>query len=209
MGILNRTSAAPDGGAKERQGTRTDLQHPGPGNQKSARVRDAVGEALGVSDAIAPTPEAPATVEVASPTPPPAPPEPLPEAVDAVALLEAENADLRAQINNRALDDAIAEANRMVKLADPSDVLRYLDRADLCDADGRADVDRVVAAVSRLAAERPYLRARETPRAGSADGRTGSSWPAQLTIADIATMSPEQIDAARRGGLLNRAMGLD
>lgn len=128
---------------------------------------------------------------------------------DRVVAIEDENAELRAQIRQRDLDDFIAAANSMVDLVDPSDVYKFIDMAEMCDSDGSPCRNRVAAAMSQLAADKPYLKRPFRPAPGSADGGRRGTGRAQLSIADIATMSPEQIEAARRGGLLNRAMGIE
>lgn len=122
----------------------------------------------------------------------------------------------------RAKDDALAAANTRIlsaevraaaagKLNDPADALAYLDLSSFeVGDDGSVDSDAIGSAISDLISKKPYLAAQGSRFQGSADGgaRNDASKPAQLTRADLARMTPEQItDAEAKGqfdGLLGR-----
>lgn len=121
-----------------------------------------------------------------------------------------------AQEAQRVRDEALAAANQRIlkaevraaatgKLADPADALQFLDLSKLeVSADGEVDSAAVAAAIDDLVQSKPYLAAQGGPRfQGNADGGTRKETrPAQLTRADLARMSPAEIDQARVDGRL-------
>ena len=122
--------------------------------------------------------------------------------------LKAEVAELAAarEAEARARREAEVRAAAAGKLADPSDALRLL------DVDSLDTPDAINAAVAALVESKPYL-AGGTPKRfeGSADaGPRGDEVlkPRQLSRGDLASMSPQQIEAARAAGQLNDLMGI-
>ena len=133
---------------------------------------------------------------------------------------EAEHA--AAQESQRVKDEALSGANaRILKsevkaaakgvLADPKDAYKFLDLDSFeVDSDGNVDESAIATALADLIAQKPYLAAQGGQRfKGTADGgaRTDASKPSQLAQADMARMSPEQIDAAHREGRFDDLLG--
>ena len=112
--------------------------------------------------------------------------------VEAGALAKANERILKAEVR----------AAAAAKLADPADALRFLDLSVFeVGTDGDVDGAAVAAAIDDLIKNKPYLAAQGKRFEGGADGGArNESAPAQLTRADLARMSPEQIDAAMREG---------
>lgn len=97
------------------------------------------------------------------------------------------------------------------KLADPSDAHKFLDLDSFeVDDDGNVDEDEIADAIDDLIKEKPYLAAQGGRRfKGSADGGTRKeARPKQVSRADLARMTPEQINKAREAGQLNDLMGI-
>lgn len=97
------------------------------------------------------------------------------------------------------------------KLADPSDAYKFLDLASFeVDDDGNVDEDEIADAIDELIKEKPYLAAQGGRRfKGSADGGTRKeARPKQVSRADLARMTSEQINKAREAGQLNDLMGI-
>jgi hypothetical protein len=128
-----------------------------------------------------------------------------------------------AQEAQRVKDEAIAAANERIKkaevraaaagkLSDPADALRFLDLSNIeVSADGEVDSAAVASAIEDLVKSKPYLAAQGGQRfQGTADGgaRTDATQPSQLSRADLASMSPEQIVAAKAAGQLNDLLGV-
>jgi hypothetical protein len=92
------------------------------------------------------------------------------------------------------------------KLTDPADAFQFLDLDEFeVDDDGNVDEDEIAEAIENLLSKKPYLAVQDGKRfKGSADGgaRKGSR-PKQLTRADLAGMTPQQIDAAHKAGQLD------
>lgn len=121
----------------------------------------------------------------------------------------------------RVKDEALAAANDRIlkaevralaagKLADPQDALRFLNLSEFeVGSDGEIDGAVIGAAISDLIQSKPYLAAQGEKRfQGGADGgaRNDANKPSQLTQADLARMSPEEISAAYDGGRLSNLM---
>lgn len=114
----------------------------------------------------------------------------------------------------RVKDEAIAAANQRIlsaeiraaaagKLNDPSDALAYIDPTSFeVGEDGSVDSAAISAAIADLVTKKPYLAAQGSRFQGSADGgaRKDDTRPAQLTRADMARMTPQQIDDAFKKG---------
>ena len=96
-------------------------------------------------------------------------------------------------------------------LADPADAYKFLDLDSFeVDDDGNVDEAAIAQALKDLVASKPYLAAQGGSRfKGTADGgaRTDASRPSQLTRADMARMSPEEIDAAHTEGRFTDLLG--
>lgn len=127
-----------------------------------------------------------------------------------------------AQEAQKVKDEALSSANqRILKsevkaaakgvLADPQDAYKFLDLSTFeVDSDGNVDEAVIAKALTDLVAEKPYLGAQGGQRfKGAADGgvRTDTTKPSQLTRADMAGMSPEQIDAAHNEGRFSDLLG--
>lgn len=96
------------------------------------------------------------------------------------------------------------------KLADPMDAHRFLDLASFeVDDDGNVDEGEIADAIDDLIKEKPYLAAQGGRRfKGSADGGARKeARPKQVSRAELARMTPEQINQAREAGRLNDLMG--
>ena len=154
-------------------------------------------------------------------------------ALDAEKAAKAELEALRAQIagkeaehaaeveKQKARDEALSAANRRIlsaelraaakgKLADPSDAGLYidLDSFEVSD-DGEVDTDALSSAIDELLSRKPHLAATGRRFSGDADGgaRAGDPQKRQLTERDLESMTPAQINAARKNGQLNKLMG--
>lgn len=126
----------------------------------------------------------------------------------ALAAREVEAAAL-AKANDRILKAEIRAA-AAAKLADPADALRFLDLSAFeVGADGDVDGSAVASAIDALISSKPYLAAQGKRFQGEADGgaRNDSSGPSQLTRADMARMTPAQIDAAFNEGRFKDVLG--
>lgn len=129
---------------------------------------------------------------------------------------------------NQSEQDAVARANKKIlrsevkaaaagKLNDPADAYRFLDLDQFeVSEDGDVDEDEIAAAIAELIESKPYLaKTQENTDAqgerrfkgGAGQGVKTSSGPKQLTEADLDRMSPEQINEARKKGLLNNLLG--
>jgi hypothetical protein len=122
---------------------------------------------------------------------------------------EAEQAAL-AKVNDRIKKSEVKAAAKGV-LADPQDAYKFLDLDSFeVDNDGNVDEDAIAHALADLVKNKPYLSAQGGQRfKGTADGgaRNDASRPSQLTKADMARMSPEEIDAAHNEGRFTSLLG--
>lgn len=126
-----------------------------------------------------------------------------------------------AQEAQRVKDEALAAANdRIIRsevkaaakgaLADPADAYKFLDLSEFeVDDNGNVDEGQIAKAIETLVTEKPYLAAQGKRFQGSADGgaRNDTSKPTQLSRSDLAGMTPESIDKARKAGQLADLMG--
>lgn len=97
------------------------------------------------------------------------------------------------------------------KLADPADALMFLDTSEFdVDENGEVDADAINDAIDDLIARKPHLGVPDTRRfqGGADQGAQAHQKVAQLTRDQLSTMSPEQIDAARKNGQLDRILGV-
>lgn len=125
------------------------------------------------------------------------------------------------QEKQRVKDEALAAANRRIasaelraaakgKLADPSDAALFInvDEIDVND-DGEVDTDALNTAIDDLLSRKPHLAATARRFNGDGDGgaRPGDPGKKQLTDADLDSMTPAQINQARKNGQLERLLG--
>lgn len=138
------------------------------------------------------------------------------------AKLEGREAEFEQEKAQREADAAaIEKANQRIlqaeiraaakgELADPDDALLYLDLSSFeVGDDGAVDTEAVTVAINDLTEKKPYLAAQGGKRfQGGADGgaREGAT-AAQLSKADLAGMTPEEINTARTEGRLNSLLG--
>lgn len=119
--------------------------------------------------------------------------------------------DARTRFNTRILRSEI-KAAAAGKLADPADAYRFLDLAQFeVSDDGEVDEDEIADAIKDLIEKKPYLAATQSERRnrGSADGGVRKEHsPSQLTRADLARMSPQEIVKADAQGRLDKLKGL-
>ena len=139
------------------------------------------------------------------------------------AAAEGKQAEFEAQQKAREVEAAaLAKANERIlkaevraaataKLADPQDALRFLDLSAFeVGADGEIDSAAVASAIDDLIKSKPYLAAQGKRFEGTADGgaRKDATKVAQLTRADMAGMTPEQIsDAFDKGQFADLTSG--
>lgn len=99
------------------------------------------------------------------------------EATERVAAQEAELAEHRAWRLDRAIVDANVGTMGLPRLADPSDLMTFTDRAELVDDAGQPDPARISAAIEALIARKPHLAAGFGRMGGAWDGAAGGSNP--------------------------------
>ena len=95
-------------------------------------------------------------------------------------------------------------------MADPLVSRRLLGLDDIpLTESGDIDSAAIADAVSRLTESKPHLAVSATRPAGDVDqgARPGGTRPAQLSRADLKTMSPEQITVAGEEGRMNELLG--
>lgn len=111
-------------------------------------------------------------------------------------------------LRDRVMDKIEAKAR---KFADSEDAAAILLRShqveDFIDS-GKVDVAAIAEALDELADAKPHLLARNGSNGGSFDtGRGKQRDKAQLSRDDLKNMTPQQIEAARKAGKLDRLMG--
>lgn len=140
------------------------------------------------------------------------------------AKLDGKEAEHKAQTEaQRIQDEALGKANERIlkaevranaasKLADPADALRFIDLSEFeVGSDGEVDSSAIAQAIDDLITSKPYLAAQSGGRfQGSADAgaRNDASKVAQLTRADMGSMTPEAIEAARVAGQFDTLLGI-
>jgi hypothetical protein len=125
------------------------------------------------------------------------------------AKRETERAALE-KANDRIRKSEVKAAAKGV-LADPQDAYKFLDLESFeVDDDGNVDEDAIAKALDDLVKSKPYLAAQGGRKfQGSADGgaRNDATKVAQLTQADMARMTPEQIAEAHDKGQFDDLTG--
>jgi len=154
-------------------------------------------------------------------------------ALDEAKAAKAERDALKAQLEGRdqeyaaeqekqrVKDEALAAANRRIlsaelraaakgKLADPTDAALYIDLNEFeVSDDGEVDSDALASAIDDLIARKSHLAADSRRFDGAADqGAKGTQRLTQLSATDLDSMSPAEINSARREGRLNKVLGI-
>lgn len=110
-----------------------------------------------------------------------------------------------AQVNQRYVRSEVKAAAKG-KLSDPGDAFKFLDLKQFeVSEDGEVDGDAINTAIDDLLNKKPYLGAQRARAEGSGEGgaRSGDAGSLkQLSRADLATMTSEQILAAKDKGQL-------
>ena len=117
--------------------------------------------------------------------------------------------ELTASFNDR-LKRSEVKAAAAVNFSDPTDALKFLDLSKVqITESGEVNTSDVQDLLDGLLADKPYLSAQRgkvvSPDAGA---RKGVGAAVQLTIAQVRSMAPEAIEAARRAGQLNTIQGI-
>ena len=124
------------------------------------------------------------------------------------AKRETEQAAL-AKANDRILKSEVKAAAKGV-LADPQDAYKFLDLESFeVDNDGNVDEDAIAKALADLITKKPYLAAQGGKRfQGTADGgaRNDAATPSQLSASDLDSMTPGEVNKARREGRLDNLL---
>ena len=109
------------------------------------------------------------------------------------------------QFNKRVVRSEVKAAAKG-KLSDPGDAFKFLNLSDFkVSEDGEVDGDAINTAIDDLLKSKPYLGAQRARAEGSGEGgaRSGDAGNLkQLSRADLAAMTPEQILAAKDKGQL-------
>ena len=127
---------------------------------------------------------------------------------EAEAKLSTKDKDLESvlsQVNQRYVRSEVKAAAKG-KLSDPGDAFKFLDLKQFeVSEDGEVDGDAINTAIDDLLKSKPYLGAQRARAEGSGEGgaRSGDAGNLkQLSRADLATMTSEQILAAKEKGQL-------
>jgi hypothetical protein len=111
-----------------------------------------------------------------------------------------------AKYNDKILKSEVKAAAKGV-LADPADAYKFLDLSKFeVDDDGNVDEAVIAKALTDLIEKKPYLAAQGGTRfQGTADGgaRNDAAKTSQLSQADLASMTPGEVNKARREGRLD------
>lgn len=137
---------------------------------------------------------------------------------------EGREAEYQAELERQKVkDEALSKANDRIrkaeiraiatgKLADPNDALQFLDLSSLeVSEEGAIDTALAEQLITDLLTSKPYLAAQSGKRfEGNADGgpRNVGDGKRQLTQSDLESMSPEQVNQARKDGLMDRLLGI-
>jgi hypothetical protein len=125
------------------------------------------------------------------------------------------------QEKQRVKDEALSAANRRIlsaelraaakgKLADPTDASLYIDLSEFDVSDtGEVDADALTSAIDDLIARKPHLAATGRRFNGDGDGGATRGEPRlrQLTATELESMTPAQVNEARRNGQLDKVLG--
>ena len=130
---------------------------------------------------------------------------------DPEKIREQARTEARAEVLRDRVTDKI-EAKAAGRFAlDAEDVaallMRRHDINDFLDGD-KVDAEAIQEALDDLLDKQPGLAAQGKRFQGGADGGTRRQAPQQLTREDLARMTPEQVDKARKEGRLDRLLGV-
>lgn len=112
---------------------------------------------------------------------------------------------------NELLVGAELRAAAKGKLADPSDAALYLKLSDFqVTEDGTVDADALNEAIDDLLTRKPHLAAAAQSRfqGDAGQGNRGEKLKPQITESELNSMTPAQINEARRDGRLNKILGV-
>lgn len=123
------------------------------------------------------------------------------KAEELAAAVQAEAREIRL---TAALLAEAAKADR--KIVDPEAAIALLDKSTL-DLDDAGNPTNVAEAMDSLLKAKPYLVAVGGARGNADQGARGAGDPAQVSEAQLKTMTPEQIDQAHREGRLTALLG--
>lgn len=137
---------------------------------------------------------------------------------------EGREAEYKAELERQKVtDEALEKANTRIvkaevralaagKLADPNDALQFLDLSSVeVSEDGAIDTAVIEQLIADLLTSKPYLAAQSGNRfQGDADSgpRNVGKQARQLTHSDLERMTPEQVNQARKDGLMDRLIGV-
>jgi hypothetical protein len=129
-----------------------------------------------------------------------------------------------AQDAQRVKDEALAAANKRIVAAELraaakgkvnddvlGDLAKFIDPSDFeVGDDGDVDAAAIAAAVDDLIKNKPSFAAQSKRFQGAADAgaRNDAAKPTQLSQADLASMSPDAVNKARREGRLDDLLGI-
>lgn len=129
------------------------------------------------------------------------------------ARVEAEKTrdDAIAKTNGQLIDAAVRVAASKAGTIDADAVARLIDRSGLTLTD-TGDVEGVDEIVKTFLEDKPHFASIATPPkpepGGGDGGPMGAPVTGQLSRADIETMKPQDIEAARQSGRLNDILGI-
>ncbi|MGW8430929.1 hypothetical protein ACWGJ9_07370 [Curtobacterium citreum] len=112
---------------------------------------------------------------------------------------------------NELLVGAELRAAAKGKLADPSDAALYLKLSDFTvSEDGTVDAEALGEAIDDLLTRKPHLAAAAQSRfqGDAGQGNRGEKPKPQVTETELKSMSPAQINEARRDGRLDKVLGV-
>lgn len=112
---------------------------------------------------------------------------------------------------NELLVGAELRAAAKGKLADPSDAALYLKLSDFTvSEDGTVDADALNEAIDDLLTRKPHLSAdaQQRFRGDAGQGHRGDKPKPQFTESELKSMTPAQINEARREGRLDKVLGV-
>jgi hypothetical protein len=132
---------------------------------------------------------------------------------DEIAL-DAARAEARTEANTKANERILRADLRAAatgKLADPTDAALYLNLSEFTVSDdGDTDSDALTEAITDLIERKPHLAAQKQSRFdGAADQGAKGKEPklGQVTASQLDSMSPAEINQARREGRLQKVLG--
>lgn len=130
------------------------------------------------------------------------------EEVDVDKIREQAKTEAAAEaLRERVMDKIEAKARKFADSEDAAAILLRTHQVDDFIDDGKIDVSAIAEALDELADSKPHLVAKQTTAGEFDSGRGKGRYKGQLDKGDLANMTPEQINAARKDGRLDRLMG--